>query len=243
MNATDMLQIETIEHPPGLYATAYEQLRKMILDGRLAAGTRIDEEAFCRAFGISRTPLREALHRLDHDGLATIWPRHGAFVTDFTKAQVIDLLELRVALEGFAARLAAERADAEAQCRLRALVNSTTLRQLSLRDPRRLADLDREFHELVYEATGNEQLIANSRRINDQVHLVRLTTTHLNDRRTQSARELARIVAAITGRRAAEAEELAREHVTNAIEAVRSSFPDGATLSTIAHSVSAKRGL
>ena len=228
-----VLQIDSLDLPRGLSAPAYERLRSMILDGRLLPGARIEEEAFCRAFGISRTPLREALHRLDHDGLATIWPRRGAFVIDFTKVQVIELLELRVALEGLAARLAAERADAGSIGRMRDMVNPVTLRQLSVSDPRRLADLDREFHELVYEATGNGQLIAMSRRINDQVHLVRLTTTLLRDRRTRSTRELTKIAAAIAGRRPADAEALAREHVAHALDAVKSSFPDGATLSSV----------
>jgi DNA-binding GntR family transcriptional regulator len=230
---TSAVQIEAIDLPPSLAEPAYERLRSMILDGKLQPGARIEEEAFCRAFGISRTPFREALHRLDHAGLATIWPRRGAFVTDFTKQQVIELLELRVALEGFAARLASERADAAMIRRLGELVDPVELGRASQQDPARLADIDRSFHELVYEATGNEQLIVTSGRINDQVHLVRLTTTLLSDRRTESTGELARIVAAIAARRAAQAETLAREHVMHAIEAVKSSFPDGATLSSV----------
>jgi len=225
-----------------LYAPVYEELRRMILDGVLPPGWRIEEETFCKAFHISRTPLREALHRLDHDGLATILPRRGAFVSDFSKAEILELLELREELEGFAARLASERADVSTIGRLRELIDPTGLKNLSEHEPKRLADTDRQFHDLIYEATGNRQLIDTSRRINDQVHLVRLTTTLLSDRRTKSSKELTRIAAAIAARKGDEAERLAREHVHGAIAAVQASFPDGAKLSSIARRIATVQG-
>ena len=236
------LEIEGIDPVPTLYAPAYQQIREMILDGRLLPGARIEEEVFCKAFGISRTPLREALHRLDHDGLATIWPRRGAFVTDMSKTEVLELLELREALEGFAARLASERADASVIARLKGLVDPARLRDLSEHNPKRLADTDRAFHELVYEATRNSKLIETSRRINDQVHVVRLTTTLLSDRRTKSAKEISQIVRAIENRKGDEAERLARDHVRHAIDAVQSTFPDGAMLSAIARRIKTTEG-
>ena len=225
-----------------LYAPVYQELRRMILDGTLPPGWRIEEEVFCKAFHISRTPLREALHRLDHDGLATILPRRGAYVSDFSKAEILELLEMREALEGFAARLASERADTSTIERLRKLVEPASFENPSEDELKRLADTDRQFHELIYEATGNRQLIDTSRRINDQVHLVRLTTTLLSDRRTKSSKELVRIAAAIAARKGDEAERLAREHILGAIAAVQSSFPDGAKLSSIVRRISTVEG-
>lgn len=229
-----VFDVEEIEPPKTLHAPLYDRIREMILEGRLKPGARIDEEGFSKALGVSRTPLREALHRLDHEGLAAIWPRRGAFVADFTKVEILELLELREGLESFATRLASQRATAETIDRLHSLIKPAQLRDLSEHNPRELAQLDRKFHELVYEATGNAKLIEASRRINDQVHLVRLTTTLLSDRRTKSTEEILGIVAAIERRDADEAERIARQHVRGAAAAVRTDFPDGATLSDVA---------
>jgi len=231
------LDIKAIAPPKNLHAPVYERIHEMILDGRLLPGDRIDEEAFSKALRVSRTPLREALHRLDQEGLASIQPRRGAFVADFTKAQILDLLELRETLEGFAARLASERGDQAALARLREFAQTA-----DIVDARELIHADRMFHQSVYEATGNLMLIETSRRINDQVQLVRLTTTLLGDRRIKSTDEIAGIVNAIGDRDADRAERLAREHVRAAIAVVRTSFPDDATLSNVAHQMATLEG-
>jgi DNA-binding GntR family transcriptional regulator len=225
---------EQIEPQRTLHAPLYDRIRGMILDGRLTPGSRIDEEAFSKALRVSRTPLREALHRLDHEGLATILPRRGAFVADFTKDEILQLLEFREGLEGFATRLASMRATPEAIRRFKELIDPAKLRHLSKHDPKQLAHIDRMFHELVYDTTGNRKLIDASRRINDQVHLVRLTTTLLSDRRTKSVEEISGIIKAIEHRDSDGAERLARQHVRAAAAAVKEDFPDDATLSVVA---------
>ena len=228
------LHAEPVEPQRTMHAPLYDRIRGMILDGKLTPGSRIDEEGFSKALRVSRTPLREALHRLDHEGLATILPRRGAFVADFTKSEILELLELREGLEGFATRLASLRATPQAIKGLRELIDPAELRDLSKHNPKQIARIDRIFHEQVYEATGNRKLIEASRRINDQVHLVRLTTTLLSDRRTKSVEEISAIIKAIERRDSDKAERLARQHVRGAAAAVEKDFPDDATLSVVA---------
>ncbi|MDG4864320.1 GntR family transcriptional regulator, partial [Streptomyces sp. T-3] len=114
----------TADRPPGsqrgsLRDRAYETLRRRIIEAQLQPGQRLVERDLAAELEVSRIPLREALRRLEADGLVLLVPHRGALVAPFTPTDVRDLFDVRESLESLAARLAAERADAEGLERLR----------------------------------------------------------------------------------------------------------------------------
>ncbi|MDQ2802605.1 MAG: GntR family transcriptional regulator, partial [Pseudomonadota bacterium] len=98
---------------PALHRELVERLRDMIVDGSLAGGERIDERCLCALFGVSRTPLREAVLVLAAEGLVELMPRRGARVAAFEPEQIRDLLEVLGALEALAGELPCGRASAD----------------------------------------------------------------------------------------------------------------------------------
>jgi DNA-binding GntR family transcriptional regulator len=136
---------------------AYEAIRRRILSGEYAPGTTLSEVALGRAFDISRTPVREALMRLQEEGLATILPRRGAMVRILTVQEIREILVVREALEGAAAALAASRVS-------RATIDGLRKRwqeHLDTLSQATLASIDTqgvEFHAAIVEASGNRTL-------------------------------------------------------------------------------------
>lgn len=98
---------------PNLPLRAYEIIKGWIVNQDLGPGMKLQEDALAERLGVSRTPIREALSRLAHEGLVTMVPRRGTFVVDLTQEDIVDLYEVREAIEGMAARLAARRRTAE----------------------------------------------------------------------------------------------------------------------------------
>lgn len=212
--------------PRLLYRPVYEGIRELLFSGALGPGTRLEEDVLSKAFHVSRTPLRQALNRLSHDGLAVMVPHRGTFVVDFTKSEILNILEVREGLEGFAARLAAQRIKPKKVLDMRELVATAE----ASGDPHRIALADTIFHQMVYDSSGNPKLIETAGRINDQIHLLRLTTILLGRRLEESLDETWRIIEAIEGGDGDIAELLARRHVQNAHRAVAANFSEGTTL-------------
>lgn len=127
----------------------YRNLREAIISGDLPPNTRIVEGEFARLLGVSRTPLREALSRLEIDGLVSQEPGTG-YSTNDTQQQLEDIFHLRKALEGYAARLVAETAPPDLVDQLRANVRQD--RALKLRQTAERAELDEAFHGLINDA-------------------------------------------------------------------------------------------
>jgi DNA-binding GntR family transcriptional regulator len=135
---------------------AYEQIRSLIIDRRLAAGARLHQGQLADSLGISRTSVREALHRLASESLVEFQPQHGFFVAaPLPIAAVLDRLEVRVHLEAGIARLAAERRTEEDVAGLRRAVRG----EAKARSPRAAHDLSREFHLMVARSTGNSEMV------------------------------------------------------------------------------------
>lgn len=137
--------------------TAYEAIRAKILSGEFGPGTMLSEGELARQLGISRTPVREALQRLEEEGLAVILPRRGAIVRVLTLQEVREILRVREALEGLAARLAASHIPRALVDELRARwreVNQSLQAQAHVA----LDKLGLEFHAAIVEASGNRTL-------------------------------------------------------------------------------------
>jgi DNA-binding GntR family transcriptional regulator len=195
---------------------AYEEIRDAIIGLRLQPGDSLREAALAERLGVSKTPVREALGRLEKEGLVETTSFKGAVVSSYSREDLIELYELRELLEGAAARAAAEGSTADALDRLGAIVErSRVLRTAGDLDG--LADLLGEFDEVVYAQVKNSRiaaLIANLR-----AHLSRIgkLTEQIPGRVEASVEEHAAIVDAIAARDADGAERLIRAHIRSVL--------------------------
>jgi len=158
--------VEALEHfDPGvaprraLWETIVEAMRRAIILGELPPGLHLEEPALAAKFGVSRIPIREAIVRLEHEGLVRVEPRRGAFIVGMTADDVHDVYELRQLIEGRAAWRAATRIDAEGLARLEALCTRMD-EALRRRTPAAMVDPDVQFHREMVAAAGSRQLLA-----------------------------------------------------------------------------------
>jgi DNA-binding GntR family transcriptional regulator len=194
-------------------AGPYERLKQAIISGELEPGTHLVESALARLCEVSRTPVREALTRLEQDGLVHHGPR-GLIVRERSPEEILDIYETRVVLEATAARLAAERATALDRVRLARALSRCD--EADVDDPRSLSHANRELHRVIWKTTHNESLIDLLERLD--LHLVRYpeTTLAFPGRWEEAKGQHRDIVAAITERDAELAARLATEHFTTA---------------------------
>ena len=99
--------MKAIKNPPNLKEAVYQRLKESIIRGEISPGSKLVETQISQKLGVSRTPLREAISRLGQEGLLEVVPRHGTFVRKQSVNEILESLEIREALEGLAARLAA----------------------------------------------------------------------------------------------------------------------------------------
>lgn len=204
----------TVLVPSSFPARVYARLKRRIINGKLPLGAKLTEDRLAAELGVSRTPIREALNRLAQDGLVTIIPYRGAFVTTLSEENVRDLFEIREGLEGMAARLAVERMTAETLARLRWHLEE------GMAASRRngyveYSHADREFHETLAQASGNRQLAQALQALADRIHLFRRRSVTLPGRAEKSFREHMKVIQALTRRNPDLAEARIRKHIQN----------------------------
>lgn len=144
---------------PSLAEVAYQQVREAILSGALAAGQPFGQEEIAARIGTSRVPLREALQRLEAEGLVTLRPRRGYIVTSLDPEEIKDIFDIRMILEERAGYLATLNATDEDVAAVEKLLRA--MDNLSVRDGRSAADFaekNRAFHERLYESSRRTQL-------------------------------------------------------------------------------------
>lgn len=191
----------------------YDSLRDAIWEGRFAHGERIREEEIAGVLGVSRTPVREALQRLQQRGLLVVGPGRGLMVAQLSKQQVFELYAMREILEGSAARFAARHAN-EAEIEILYRLQRELAESGS--DALTLINLNRRFHQSIYEAAHNQYLLQTLDTLNDSLALLHSTTFRVPNRRPETDEEHRRIVAAIENRDPDAAEKAAREHIRQA---------------------------
>lgn len=171
---TDWLQTpqtQTAYEAPGplehenLDDKVYHRLRRMIIERQLTPRVRLQLDALAADMAVSRTPLVNALKRLAQEQFVTWVPRRGFYVREFSRRELAELYQVREALEGIAARLAAERIDDAEMAQLEALFRDV---EISVRPEavRRYVELDRQFHWRLVELSGNQQLAHTVRSVN-----------------------------------------------------------------------------
>jgi DNA-binding GntR family transcriptional regulator len=191
----------------------FASLRDAIWEGRFAPGERIPEEEIAHSLGVSRTPVRDALRRLQERGMLVIGAGRSLVVAELSKQQVLELYAMREILEGSAARFAAQHANEAEIDLLHRVLDEFDKHQ---DDARMLVALNRRFHRAICEAAHNRYLIATLDGMHDALALLHGNTFRVPNRRSESDAEHRRIVLAIERRDADEAEKAAREHVRQA---------------------------
>jgi len=220
-----MSPVQSDERPPSpiwgkppvretVSAAAYRQLREAVLQGQISMGARINELELAGAWGVSRTPIRDALRRLEAEGLVQAVPGRGMVVPRLDLAEADELYDLREVLEGRAARRAAERATPELHARLNALIKAfgAAHKQGNIDA---MITIDIDFHNSLAAASGSVRLQRAIDTVRAQIHQIRLRTMRARGRPARSLRDLARLVAAVRARDGARAETAMREHIAS----------------------------
>lgn len=191
---------------------AYRELRHRILNNLMPAGTHALEQDLAADFGISRTPLREALLRLASEGLVEVRPRHGMRVLPVSVDDMREIYEILTELESAAARRSAERGlSAAAVAELEQAVADMDA-ALAADDLDAWAEADGRFHKGLAAASGNRRLQAVVNHYLDQAHRVRMVTLRIRPRPATSNQDHAAVVDAIRRRDPETAERVHREH-------------------------------
>jgi DNA-binding GntR family transcriptional regulator len=204
-----------LSHEGRLGDELYEALRAAILDGTLRADERLGEESIAAAAAVSRTPVREALHKLAVDGLVQVSKR-GVVVGSFSLSELGDLCSVRVTLEAMAAGLAAVSMTDLELATLQGI-------HLEYRDATartnvvRLVGVNHAFHELIWQGSRNRYLATELRVLTSQIDRLQETTLAVRARRAQAAKEHDMILQAVLDRDAAKAESVSRQHFRQAM--------------------------
>ena len=163
---------------------------------------------------ISRTPVREAFHRIISEGLLTNGPWNGVMVADLDAQQLVQLYAVRAALEGTAAALAAQHAT---KTEVQRLFQIASCEARAKNDPAKLVIINNELHQMLYAAAHNRYLLQSITTVVDALGLLRHSTFVLPGSIELAHREHLQIIKAIRDRKSAQAERLAREHVNHAL--------------------------
>ncbi|MBX3576652.1 MAG: GntR family transcriptional regulator [Rhizobiaceae bacterium] len=197
------------------YATRAELLREKlteeIISGTLAPGTRLDEQEIANRFGVSRTPVREAVRHLVATGLAESQPHLGATVSGLNTARLTAYLDAATELEVACVRLAALRMDRKEHAELLDL--HARMGKNLFDDPERYEELNSQFHEMIYVGSHNEVMVEIIRNLKVRLAPVYRVQLTLAQMARQSYAEHERIVAAITAGDAVAAEVAMRAHM------------------------------
>ena len=197
---------------PALYLEVAERLRQRIFSHELQAGAWIDEQALAEAYGISRTPLREALKVLASEGLVTLKPRRGCYVTELSERDLDDIFPLMALLEGRCAFEATRKATPADLKRLEKL-HEALERHAASGDANRFFEINHEFHQALQQSSGNRWLKQVIDDLRNVLKLTRRDSLRLEGRLRQSLEEHRAILAAIRKGDAASAEALMHAHL------------------------------
>ena len=167
----DKLKVNMNEYLP-LRDVVFNILRQAIITGEFAPGERLMEIALAERLGVSRTPVREAIRKLELEGLVVMIPRKGAEVARITEKDLKDVLDVRCALEELGASLAAERIDEEGKRNLkRALIAFE--KAIELGDTAEIADKDMDFHDVIFDIVDNPRLTSIVNNLREQIYRYR----------------------------------------------------------------------
>ena len=192
----------------------FNTLRKAILRGELKPGERLMEIQLANKLGVSRTPIREAIRKLELEGLVLMIPRKGAEVAQSTEKNMQDVLEVRKALEELSVQLACERITPE-QVEEMKMAAEDFRKVLKSGDVTKIAEADVKFHDIIFAATNNQRLITLLNNLREQMYRFRVEYLKQKECYPQLLEEHDKLIALISGGEVEEACELMGCHIDN----------------------------
>jgi DNA-binding GntR family transcriptional regulator len=213
-----MQAISPIGRKP-LHEEAVDQLRTLIIQGRLAPGSRLNERLLCEQLHISRTPLREAIKLLATEGLVALLPNRGAQVAPLEPGRLAETIEVMAALEGLAGELACRHATAQSIAEIRAL-HEEMVAMHARGDLASYFRYNQAIHLKIVEASGNATLGNAYRQLNANVLRARYMANLSRERWDEAVREHEQILAALEARDVARLTRLLRDHLAHKLASV-----------------------
>lgn len=221
---TESIQINPIQSDPGLKDRVFEALRKAVMSMEIYSvkeAPKLDERKLAQMLGVSRTPVREALSRLEQEGLVKNIPRRGTFVVRKTKREIVEIIQVWAALESMAARLATIHAtDKELQSFQKRCEGYQSDRHLEGAKIDEYSENNIKFHQDIISLSRNEFLISTARLSFAHMRSIRASTIKDSDRTVQSVIDHMRIIEALVNRETAKVEKLVRDHALKLAEHV-----------------------
>lgn len=190
-----------------------DSLEQRIVEGELSNGKRLDETELSGFYGVSRTPVREALQRLAESGLAEHLPRRGTFVRSPSLSQLVEMFEVMAELECMAIRLAARRATSNDIDALEK-DNETCRAAVAANDTKKYYEINARLHGRIYQMSGNSFLAIEARRLHDRLRPFRRLQLRVRGRMEESMAEHDIILAALRDGDADRAMETMKKHIT-----------------------------
>ncbi len=197
----------------------FNTLREAIIVGELKPGERLMEVQLAEKMGVSRTPVREAIRKLELEGLVLMLPRKGARVADLSVKDIMDVLEVRSTLDGLASGLSAERITADEIKELKHHL-SQFISYVEKSNLQGSIKKDVEFHDIIYRSSRNDKLIQISNNLREQVQRFRVVYMKDYSSTKELVKEHTEICDAITSRDSVAARECAQRHIKNQEEAI-----------------------
>ena len=209
----DSLRMNVNEYLP-LRDVVFQTLRQAILTGEFKPGERLMEIALANRLGVSRTPVREAIRKLELEGLVVMIPRKGAEVAKITVSDLKDVLEVRCHLEEFAASIACDRIteDEKKELKKALLAFEEAVRD---NDLQMIAQRDVEFHDVIFRATKNKRLLQIINNLREQIYRYRIEYIKDYDYHDVLIREHREIVKTILSGDKQAAEKKMKTHIYN----------------------------
>ncbi len=190
----------------------FENLKQAIVRGEMTPGSRIVESRIADALGISRTPVREAMHKLEREGLLRRLPRGGFSILSLNREDIEETFGIRSALESYAARLAAIRHKADELLPLEMKINEYQ-RCLDSKDLSALPEINTEFHDHLYAMSRSPKLIKMINDLKDQIYRFRKILLRVEEMAATSNEDHRQMLKAMNDRDADRVEKLVREHI------------------------------
>ena len=192
----------------------FDTLREAIIVGELKPGQRLMEVQLAEKMGVSRTPVREAIRKLELEGLVEMLPRKGAHVAELSVKDIMDVLEVRATLDGLATSLSATRITDDEKKELRHLLDQF-INYVEKENLQGSIKKDVEFHDVIYRSSGNDKLIQISNNLREQIQRFRIVYIKDYSSSRELIREHTEIYEAIIAGNPETAMEAARRHIKN----------------------------
>lgn len=223
LNDLDVGPLQAFQERKSLGEHVFESLKHSIVMGKISSGEWLVESHIAETLGISRTPVREAIHKLEREGLIERQPRGGFTVLGLTRNDIEETFGIRSVLEGYAARLAAVKHNKEElealEKKIEEFQNALDRKKMNL-----LPAINTEFHDLLYSLSKSSKLISIINGLRDQIYRFRKMNLKEEKFAATSNQDHIQMLQSIRKRNAEGAERLAREHILRGREIVLKEF-------------------